>query len=154
MREMDATDCARALMAQATTAALGTLSPDGYPVTTLVAVAPNAAGAPLLLLSRLALHTKNLAADPRASLLLRDEGAADPGGAPLARPRVTLVGRILASAEASDRACFLARHPQARAYAGFTDFGFYAMAIQRAHLVAGFGRIVELAGTDLAGGHA
>ncbi len=133
------------LLAGARMAALGTLGASGHPLVSLVAVATLATGSPLLLLSRLALHTKNLAADPRASLLLRDEGASDP----MAEARVTLIGAMTPVADPSARPRFLARHPEASLYVDFTDFGFYALAVESAHLVAGFGRIVDLTGAEI-----
>ncbi|HEX7777324.1 MAG TPA: pyridoxamine 5'-phosphate oxidase family protein [Parvibaculum sp.] len=133
------------LLAAAKMATLATLGAGGYPVASLVAVASRETGAPLLLLSRLALHTRNLAADPRASLLLRNEAA----DAPMADARVTLIGTVSALAEPSARARFLARHPDAAVYIDFADFGFYTLEIETAHLVAGFGRIVDIRGADM-----
>lgn len=141
----DAARSAARLLDEARMAALGTLGAGGHPLVSLVAVATLATGAPLLLLSRLALHTKNLAADPRASLLLRDEAAADP----MAEARVTLIGAMTPLADPSARARFLARHPEASLYVDFTDFGFYTLTIESAHLVAGFGRIVDLTGAEI-----
>lgn len=143
-------DEARELLRAARTGTLATLLPDGAPYASLVTLAAGADGAPLFLLSRLALHTRNLARDPRASLLLRSE--AGPGEDALAGTRVSLIGRIAASAdEPGDREHFLAAHPEAAAYAGFADFSLYAMTVERAHLIAGFGRIVDIPGTELAG---
>jgi putative heme iron utilization protein len=133
------------LLREARMASLATLGPGGYPLVSLVAVATRASGAPLLLLSRLALHTRNLAADARASLLLRNETAAEP----MADARVTLIGRMMPLAEPDARARFLARHPDAAAYADFSDFSFHTLAIESAHLVAGFGRIVGLRGDEI-----
>jgi putative heme iron utilization protein len=138
-------DQAARLLAGAKMATLATLGDGGYPVASLVAVAARENGAPLLLLSRLALHTRNLAADPRASLLLRNEAAEEP----MADARVTLIGKMSALVEPSARARFLARHPEAAVYIDFADFGFYTLAIETAHLVAGFGRIVDIPGADI-----
>lgn len=146
MSSRDAIETALALLAETSTGALGTLTSDGYPLTSLVAFARDRDGAPLLLISSMALHTKNLAADRRASLLLRKEG----GGDTLANARVTLIGTasLLTDAEAiaDARTRFLARHPEAATYVGFPDFGFQTLKVERAHLVAGFGRIVEIPG--------
>ncbi|MGB3811341.1 MAG: pyridoxamine 5'-phosphate oxidase family protein [Parvibaculum sp.] len=151
MSESDALRTARRLLEQASTGALGTVSADGYPLTSLVAFARTEDGAPLFLISTMALHTKNLSANPRASLLLRDER----GGDPLANARVTLIGTITrltdAAAIADAKARFLARHPQAATYAGFPDFNFHRLTIERAHLIAGFGRIVEIPGGEFSG---
>jgi len=93
-------------------------------------------------------NTRNLTADPRASLLFSsDFGAADP----LTLARVTLLGSVAPTADATARSNFLTRHPAAAAYADFGDFGFYRLKVERAHFIGGFGRIVELSGSDLLG---
>jgi heme iron utilization protein len=144
---------AQALLARCGTATLATLSADGHPFASFVTTAFGDDGAPLLLLSRLAVHTGNLERDPRASLLLvePEEEAADP----LARSRLTLSGRVETAADqASARAAFLARHPEAAGYAGFADFAFYRLAPASCHLVAGFGRIATLDPKAVFGGGA
>jgi len=114
------------------------LAGDGTPYASLVLYATRPDATPLLLLSALAEHTKNLAEDSRASLLIDGTaGLADP----LTGARVTLTGRIEATDDPGDAARYLARHPSAERYAGFGDFRFYALRAARAHLVAGFGRI-------------
>ncbi|MDB5368478.1 MAG: Pyridoxamine 5-phosphate oxidase family protein [Roseomonas sp.] len=132
---------ARALLREAMTASLATLDPaGGHPFASLVTVATDFGGAPLLLVSRLALHTRNMRADGRVSLLLSRPGKGDP----LAHPRLTLSG-MAAPAEAPHlRRRFLARHPKAALYAGFPDFGFWRVEPGGTHLVAGFGRAPEL----------
>jgi putative heme iron utilization protein len=139
---------ARDLMREAATAALATLGADGGPFASYVTVAPGADGAPVMLLSRLAVHTQNLARDPRASLLFVREPAAD--SETMTALRLTLVGRALAG-DAGDAERFLARHPDARRYAGFADFSMYRFHIAGGHLVAGFGRIVDLSPEALLG---
>jgi heme iron utilization protein len=121
-------------------AALGTLlrGTGGAPYVSLVNVATDHDGAPLLLLSDLADHTRNLAVDERASLLFDGTGERED---PLAGERVTLQGRLRQSDEPRHRSRYLARHPAATGYADFKDFHFYRLAVERAHLVAGFGRI-------------
>jgi len=99
----------------------------------------------LLLLSTLAIHTKNLLADPRASLMLEERKEADP----LEGARVMLMGRIAIGDDETGRARYLARHPEAAQFAGFKDFAIYRMTVERAHLVAGFGRIVDLTAQDI-----
>ena len=122
--------------------ALGTLSPaDGSPYCSLVNIASATDGSPLLLISALALHTQHLQVDPRVSLLLEAGGEADP----LLRTRMTLSATAAPTADAADRRRYLACHPEAEAFAGFKDFGFYRLSVRGAHLVAGFGRIVDLA---------
>ena len=140
---------ARRILREARTGALATLLPaDGAPFASLVTVATDPAGAPLLLLSGLAVHTANLAADPRASLLLEGRRLGDPlqGG----RISVNGVMRRLPRAEdAAARRRFLARQPEAAGYAQFPDFDLWRMTPEAAHLVAGFGRIVRIAAADL-----
>lgn len=141
---------ARRLLAETGTAALATLDPAGAPFASYVTLAPGADGAPLLLLSRLAVHTRNLAADPRASLLLVRE--ADRGQGRLAAERLSLSGEVAVAADQdAARALFLARHPDAGGYSRFADFAFYRLAVTGGHLVAGFGVIVDLAAADLTG---
>lgn len=139
---------ARALVAAGSTAALGSMEQkSATPYVSLVTVAMRPDGAPILLLSTLALHTRNLAANPRASLLFSaDFGAADP----LTNARVTLIGSLTATDDPAARAAYLARHPQAAQYADFGDFAFYAFDIERLHFVGGFGRIVDLSRADFA----
>ncbi len=103
-------------------------------------------GAPVLLLSRLALHTQNIEADARASLLI-DEGYSR--GDPLAAGRVTLTGRLRQAIGGTAERRFLAVHPTAAGYAAFADFGFFVLQLERAHYVGGFGRISSLEPTDL-----
>ena len=144
-----ATSTAARHIREAKTGALGTLLPGGQPCVTFVSVAATGAGEPLFLLSNLALHTRNIKGDPRVSLLLRESEAPEEGNDPLTGSRLTLVGRIarMDSAEARER--YLSTHPEASDYANFSDFAFYAMTIETGHLVAGFGRIVEIDGAEL-----
>jgi heme iron utilization protein len=118
-----------------------------WPYASLVLVAVDHDLSPILLLSDLAEHSKAIAADNRVSLLFDGTvGLAQP----LTGARVTLLGRAVASDEAALRRRFLARHPDAAMYAGFGDFRFYRVAIERAHLVAGFGKIRWLDAAELA----
>lgn len=131
----------------AATASLGTLDDAGDPFVSLVTVATTAAGEPILLLSDLALHTRNLKRDPRASLLLVAPGGE--GGDPLAAARLTLTGTVARDDDPALRRRFLARHAEAAGYAGFADFGIYRLTVAMGHLVAGFGRIVSLTPEDV-----
>jgi len=138
---------AKRLLRVARTAALATLDrASGAPLTTLVSVASDYDGAPLLLLSGLARHTGNLAADPRGSLLL----TSPPGrGDPLNRPRLTTGGPIVAHREPSARARFLARNPKSTLYASFADFSVFRMDISAVHFNGGFARAAALAPADI-----
>jgi putative heme iron utilization protein len=149
----DAQAEAKRLLRIARTGALATLDrASGAPLTTLVSIGSDYDGAPLLLLSTLAQHTRNLAADPRGSLLLTTPTGR---GDPLNRPRVTLGGRIAAHLEASARARFLARNPKSKLYASFADFSVFRMEISAVHFNGGFARAAALTPadvlTDLAG---
>ena len=138
---------ARTLVRRAWKAALGTIDrTTGHPHTSLVTVATEPDGTPLLLLSGLALHTMNLKQDSRASLLIEGTGA---GSNVLAGERVTVIGSAAATADPIARARFLARHPSAETFANFADFAFHRLQIARAHFVGGFGRIVELEAHEL-----
>ena len=141
---------ARALVRGARTVVLSTLlAGNGAPYGSLVLSATCPDGAPLLLLSKLAVHTQNLLQDLRASLLYDATGALDD---PLTGARLSLVGSIQPVPADSRTICrtrFLARHPSAAAYADFADFSFYRLQPDRAHLVAGFGQINWIEGADL-----
>jgi len=118
----------------------------GRPYVSLVASACAIDASPLLLLSDLAQHTRNLDADPLVSLLFEDTGGHPD---PLAGPRLTLLGRAERCDDASAAARFMARHPASAAYAGFADFHLYRVVVERGHLVAGFGRIAWIEAADL-----
>ena len=138
---------ARLLVRVALKASLATLDrQSGHPYASLVTVATDPDGTPLLFISKLALHTQNLAADPRASLLFDGTSAT---GDPLAGGRVTLIGRAEPTQSPSAKRRFLARHKHAEMYASFPDFAPYALELERAHFIGGFGRIVDLARSDL-----
>lgn len=131
----------RDLLRGAETAALATCLARGgeaAPYSSLVLAACDPGGRPLLLLSDLADHSKNLAADPRLSLLYDGHGPEDEL---LTGARASLQGRAAAIEDPALLARFVARHPSAAAYAGFADFRLYRVEPTAAHLVAGFGRI-------------
>jgi len=145
--QFDAVATARNLVRTAFQAALGTLDPEtGAPHVSLVTVATMPDGSPILLLSDLAVHTRNLKADPRVSLLVTEP--VRPGD-PLALARVSIGGRIVRTDDETAYRRFLARHPDAAEYAAFPDFGIYVIEMEKAHLVAGFGRIVTLSGAEI-----
>ncbi len=135
---------ARSLLRRRRQGALATLmAGSGDPYCSLVNVASHSDGSPILLISRLALHTQNILADPRVSLML-DERA---DGDPLEGSRIMLAGR---AEQASDdelpilRRRYLNAHPSAEAFVEFKDFSFFRIRPSGTHLVAGFGRIVDL----------
>ena len=130
-------------------ATLATLAADGDPFASYVLTAPDQDGAPLMLLSRLAVHTRNLQGDARASLLYVREP--DAGSEAMTALRVTLTGRVVKDDDPEMRRRYVAHHPDAARYAGFADFSVYRFEIAAAHLVAGFGRIVTLTADELRG---
>jgi putative heme iron utilization protein len=137
---------AKKLMREARSGALATLmAGSGDPYCSLVNIATMADGAPLLLISRLAVHTKNALADPRASLMLDERKEGDP----LQGARVMLMGTVQKTESPDARRRYLAYQPEAEMFADFADFAFYELKLKGAHLVAGFGRIVDLAPADL-----
>ncbi|MFQ5626344.1 MAG: HugZ family protein [Methyloligellaceae bacterium] len=137
----------RAILRRALKASLATLHHEtGYPYASLVTIATLPDGAPLMLISTLAEHTKNIVENPRASLLFDETGGL---GDPLEGARVSVFGRIEKVDGASARARFLSRHPAAANYADFDDFAFYALNIEGAHFVGGFGLILDLGADDL-----
>lgn len=144
--DFDPRQAAKKLMREGRSGALATLmAGSGDPYCSLVNVASEASGAPLLLISRLALHTKNILADARVSLMLDERKAGDP----LQGARVMLMGKAVVTENTGARRRYLARQPEAEMFAGFADFALYQINLTGAHLVAGFGRIVDLAPADV-----
>lgn len=142
--EFDAATLTRSLLRRSRQGALATLMADsGDPYCSLVNVASHADGSPILLISRLAVHTRNILADSRVSLMLDERAEGDP----LEGSRVMLAGRA-EQAGADDlpvlRRRYLSAHPSAEAFVNFNDFSFFRIRPSGAHLVAGFGRIVDL----------
>lgn len=132
---------ARALVAAGTTGTLATLSQGGEPWASLVAYASLADGTPVIRVSTLAEHGRNLHRDPRASLVVASEA---PGDDPLDAGRVTLAG--VCSRPAGDRLdeadeAFVAAVPMARHYRDFGDFDTYVLGVQRVRWVGGYGRM-------------
>jgi heme iron utilization protein len=137
----DALAQAKELLRSVRAGALATLVPgNAFPFASLVNVATTPDASPILLVSRLAAHTRHLASDPRLSLLLVQTGPGDP----LAHPRVTIMGTgecvIDPDGRAALKARFLAKHPESALYADFGDFAFWRVAMDEAHLTGGFGR--------------
>ncbi len=144
MADFDASKLARSLLRRSRQGALATLmAGSGDPYCSLVNVASHADGSPILLISRLALHTRNLLDDPRVSLMLDERAEGDP----LEGSRIMLSGRA-EEAGGDDAAIFRRRylnaHPSAEAFVDFKDFSFFRIRPTGMHLVAGFGRIVDL----------
>ena len=130
---------ARTLIHLGRTGTLGTLSRrhPGHPFVSVMPYAPDERGRPLLLISALAMHTQNLEADPRASLLV-----AQAGEDPLALARVTLMGaahRLAGEERPAARDAYLALHPNAVHWVDFDDFAFWRLDVTDVYFVGGFG---------------
>jgi len=131
---------ARTLVHLERTGTLGTLSRrhPGHPFVSIMPYATDTEGRPLLLISALAMHTQNLEADPRTSLLIAQGGSEDP----LALARVTLMGRAVrlgTGERAAARDAYLARHPNAIHWVDFEDFAFWRLDLADVYFVGGFG---------------
>jgi putative heme iron utilization protein len=142
--DFDPARLARSLLRRSRQGALATLmTGSGDPYCSLVNVASHPDGSPILLISRLALHTRNLLADSRVSLMLDERAEGDP----LEGSRIMLAGRA-EQAQGDDatilRRRYLNAHPSAEVFVDFKDFSFFRIRPTGAHLVAGFGRIVDL----------
>ena len=139
---------ARSLLRRSRQGALATLMPgSGDPYCSLVNVASAPEGSPVLLISKLAIHTKNILADPRVSLMLDERAPGDP----LEGARIMVAGVAEQAIEDVDvlRRRYLSAHPSAEVFAGFGDFAFFRITPKGVHLVAGFGRIVDLKPADV-----
>jgi heme iron utilization protein len=134
----------RAVLATALPAEPAATTP--WPYASLVLVAADHDLSPILLISRLAEHTRAIGRDERISLLF--DGTAGLAQ-PLTGPRLSVLGRAAPSDDDRLKARFLARHPDAALYASFADFHIYRVAIERAHLVGGFGKIHWIAAAEL-----
>jgi len=143
--DFDPSRLARLLLRKSRQGALATLMAGrGDPYCSLVNVASHPDGTPIVLISRLAVHTRNILADPRASLMLDERVEGDP----LEGARIMLLGRaedVALKDIAMVRRRYLNAHPSAEAFVDFKDFSFFLIRATNIHLVAGFGRIVDLA---------
>src|SRR5712671_6841202 len=137
---------ARSLLRATRAGTLATLDRNtGHPFSSLVNVATDTDGSPLILVSRLSSHTANIEVDPRASLLLASTGKGDP----LALPRLTVLGRFAkmdrdTADGARVRRRFFSHHPKPQLYAVLPDFSYWRMRVVSAHLNGGFARAADL----------
>ena len=141
--DFDPVKAVRTLLRRSRQGALATLmTGSGDPYCSLVNVASHPDASPILLISRLAIHTKNLLADARVSLMLDERAEGDP----LEGSRIMLSGHAeeVASEREVVRRRYLNAHPSAEAFVDFKDFSFFRIRPTGTHLVAGFGRIVDL----------
>ena len=142
--DFDPARAVKALLRRSRQGALATLmTGSGDPYCSLVNVASHPDGSPILLISRLALHTRNLLGDARLSLMLDERAEGDP----LEGSRIMLAG-LAEQASGDDvailRQRYLNAHPSSEVFVNFKDFSFFRIRPTGAHLVAGFGRIVDL----------
>ncbi len=142
--DFDPCKLTRSLLRRRRQGALATLmTGTGDPYCSLVNVASHADGTPILLISRLAVHTRNILADARTSLMLDERAKGDP----LEGARIMVQGRaepVTSEQRELVRRRYLAAHPSAVGFVDFTDFSFFRIVPSSAHLVAGFGRILDL----------
>ena len=123
--------------------------PEGHPYGSFVAYGMDG-GMPIFLVSHLAEHTRNLLQDDRASLLVAEPGTGDP----LARGRVTLVGRgrQLGDDELeSARAAYLSAHPGASYYIDYRDFSLWGLDVSAIRYIGGYGRMSWVEGEAWSG---
>jgi heme oxygenase (biliverdin-IX-beta and delta-forming) len=142
--DFNPTKLARSLLRRSRQGALATLMAESHdPYCSLVNVATHTDGSPILLISRLAVHTKNILDDSRVSLMLDEHAAGDP----LEGARIMVAGKA-DEASGDDvaivRRRYLNAHPSADAFVDFKDFSFFRIKPAGLHLVAGFGRIIDL----------
>jgi hypothetical protein len=123
---------------------IGTLSTisrkqQGFPFGSVMPYGLDETGRPVFLISTMAMHTQNLQADPRSSLLVTQP---DASGDPLGAARVTILGNALPIPQpevAEPRSLYLARYPNSRNWVDFEDFSFYRMDVMDVYYVGGFG---------------
>lgn len=142
---------ARTLVHDATVGSLASLSDDGTPWASIVTFGASGAGEPVLVVSTMAEHGRNLAREPRASIAIAEPVPS--GEDPLDRARITLAGHVIvpegAEAEAALEAH--ARHfPHARGYATYADFTTYVLRVERVRWVGGFARMASVEAADYA----
>lgn len=147
LKKSDAIIHSRQLVRSGRSAALSTAlsTHDGWPYASFVTYAADQLGCPIFLFSDISDHARNLKADARASLLIEQTAGRKN---PQTGPRVTLVGEIKKTKDATHAKRFLAHHPRAEMYSGFGDFNFYHMKVERAHYVGGFASAVWYRGNE------
>jgi heme iron utilization protein len=120
----------------------------GFPFGSVMPYGLDEHGRPIFLISTMAMHTQNLKADPRSSLLVTQD---DADGDPLGASRVTLVGNVLPVPEAEipgARKVYLERQPNSKYWVDFEDFSFYRMDVVDTYYVGGFGVMSWVAASE------
>jgi putative heme iron utilization protein len=143
----------RTLVASANRGILSTLAVDpvGYPFGSVATYAIDDAGRPIVFVSTMAEHTRNAAADPRASLIVTEPFPE--GSDPLAAGRVTLIGDLLevrGEERAAVRDRYLAENPASAYYIDFGDFSFWRLEVRSLRYVGGYGRMSWVEAADYA----
>ena len=144
---LSAAEEARTLIAAGGIGSLATLTEDGHPWASMVAYGPTEDGCPVLCVSTLAEHGRNLARDDRASIVVVADSPSDD---PLDSGRVTVAGRVLLAEDDESRAAHLAAWPNAALYGGFGDFSFWRLRVERVRWVGGYGRMNSVDVADYA----
>jgi putative heme iron utilization protein len=144
---------ARTLVAGTNRGILSTLAldPAGYPFGSVATYAIDDAGRPIVFVSTMAEHTRNAAADPRASLIVTE--AFPEGSDPLAAGRVTLIGDLLEVGDDERPAVrdrYLAENPASAYYIDFGDFSFWRLEVRSVRYVGGYGRMSWVEAADYA----
>lgn len=138
----------RTLLAEERVGTLATHSAKhaGFPFASVMPYALIDDAAPLFLISGMAIHTQNVLADPRASLLVMQSGS---GSDPLGSPRATVLGSVT-RIDASDaiRNAYLDRHPSSKYWIDFSDFSFFRLDVSEVYFVGGFGVMGWVAAND------
>ncbi|HZS06950.1 MAG TPA: pyridoxamine 5'-phosphate oxidase family protein [Blastocatellia bacterium] len=146
MSNSDHTASVRMLMNAERQGVLCTLSRkfDGWPFGSVTPYALSASGEPIILVSDLAEHTRNVRADPRVSLFIQDSAATND---PQAGARLTLMGLAVPVAEGElDEAQqrYLERFPEARQNFQLGDFTLFKIELRQARFIGGFGQMFWL----------
>ena len=141
---------ARTLMYRGRIGSLSTLSrkQTGFPFGSVMPYGQDERGRPIFLISTMAMHTQNLQADPRASLLVTQPGG---DGDPLGASRVTVLGNVLPvepSETAAVRKLYLASYANSKYWVDYEDFSFYRMEVVDVYYVGGFGVMGWIAASD------
>ncbi len=142
---------ARTLVAAANSGSLASLSEDGTPWASIVAFGATGAGEPVLVVSTMAEHGRNLAREPRCSVAIAEP--VPEGDDPLDRARITLAGHVIApEGEEADVAldAHVVNYPFARGYATYADFTTYVLRVERVRWVGGFARMSTVEAADYA----
>ncbi len=123
----------------------------GFPFGSVMPYASDERGRLIFLISTMAMHTQNLLADPRASLLVKQP---DASGDPLGSSRVTLLGNVLTIDKreiAEARKLYLARYEDSKYWVDYEDFCFYRMDVVDIYYVGGFGVMGWVSASDYQG---